>query len=425
MHQTHRLLAACCLSILAQHAAAASASDDAALDLVPATTGAAKKPDSRSFRVFGELAAGRMSLRYGLPAEDTRRASLDFSWEFKASPQWRAVVSDRLDDVHPVNSGSRSTLNSLREAYVGWQDEAGRFAVDLGRVNVRYGPGYGFNPTDYFRDGASRAVTTADPLALRENRLGTAMLRLQRLWNGGSVSLTVAPKLKDGPSNESFSTDLGSTNHAGRVLLAVGMQPTDKVSLQAFVFHERHKGAHLGANATALVSDAVVGFAEWSAGRDHDLLSAAVGPVAQVVTGHRATVGVTYTTPSKLALTTEIEYNGFALTRAQWDQAVSTYGLEPLGTYLYGVQQRQDIASRKALLVYASQRDAGIRNLELTGLLRYNMEDRSRFAWAEARYHWPRFDLALQWQVNLGRAESEYGAQTGKRLVQLLGAFYF
>lgn len=417
--------ALCCLAVLVKPALAAGSTEDAALDLQAAVSDAPKKATGRSFRLFAELAAGQLNQRYGLGNEEVLRSSLDLNWEFKPDARWRAVISDRLDDLHPVDSGSRSTLNSLREAFVGWQDDAGRYGVEVGRVNVRHGPAYGFNPTDYFRDGASRAVTTADPLALRENRLGTGMLRMQRLWDGGAVSLTLAPKLRDGPSLESFSVDLGATNHTDRVLVSVSAQPSDKISVQAFAFHERHKGFQLGANATALVGDALVGFVEWSGGRDYELLSSAVGSAPKVMTGHRAAVGMTYTTQSKLALTAELEYNGFALNRRQWDQALASYGLDPLSAYLYVVQQRQDIASRKAVLFYASQRDAGIKNLELTGLLRYNAEDHSRFAWAEARYHWPKFDLALQWQVSLGRETSEFGAQTGKRLVQLMGAFYF
>lgn len=419
-------LAAClALGMANSPVARAATTDDAALDLVPNAETARPKSTARSWRVFTEMAAGRLSQRYGLPAEDARRVSLDVNWEFKPGAQWRGAVSNRLDDVHPVESGSRSTLNSLREAYLGWQDDGGRLGIDLGRLNVRNGPGYGFNPTDYFRDGASRAVTTADPLALRENRLGTVMLRAQHLWDGGNVSLVLAPKLRDGPSRNSFSLDLGATNHADRMLLAVGVQPSDKVSTQLFAFHERGKGLQLGANATALLGGSVVGFAEWSAGKDHDLLSAALDASPRVVNRQRSTVGLTYTTPSKLALTAEYEYNGFALNRSQWNRALATYGIEPLGAYLYTVQQRQDIASRKALLVYASQRDAGIKNLELTALVRVNLEDHSRFAWAEARYHWPKFDLALQWQTNLGKAETEFGAVTGKSLVQLLAAFYF
>lgn len=400
------------------------ASDADALDLKPDIDESAKPSGGKGLRTLVELAAGRMTQRYGLPTEDTRRASLDLNWEVRLAPQWRAVLSDRVDDQHPVDAGSRSTLNSLREASLGWQSEDGRLALDGGRINYRNGPGYGFNPTDFFRDGSVRALTSSDPLALRENRLGTVMIRAQKVWQGGSVTLAVAPKLRDSASLESFSPDWGATNHASRALLVVSAQPFDKVSLQAFAFDERGKGAQIGVNANALLGDATVAHAEWAGGKDHDLLSAALG-APKTKSSHRAVVGLTFTTPGKLSLTGEFQYNGFALSKAGWSDALRTHGLEPLAAYQIEVQRRQDIASRKAAMVYVSQRDAGLKGLELTGLLRVNLEDHSRFWWAEARYHFNRIDLALQWQQNQGRADSEFGAMPARSLLQLIVAAYF
>lgn len=413
------------LAFLAVQPAFAASEEDAALDLAPAAEAAPAARAEPGLRVFVEGTAGRLTQRYGLPSEDVRRLSLDLTWQFKPAAQWRAVVSNRLDDIHPAEQGSRSTLNSLREVYVGWQAADGQWAADLGRVNLRNGPAYGFNPTDYFRDGSARAVTSADPLALRENRLGTAMLRAQRLWEGGNFTLVAAPKLRDGPSDSSFSPDWGATNHANRVLMSVTTEAGSNVNLQGFAFHEQGKGAQVGASGTALLGRSTVGFFEWSGGKDAELLSEALTPSPRIITGHRATVGATFTLPTGLALTAEFEYNKFALDKAGWNEALATYGLEPLGTYLFHVQRRQDIASRKAAMVYASQRNAFVRNLDLTGLVRYNTEDHSRFYWVEARYHFPKVDVALQWQGNRGAAQTEYGAVPGRTLVQLLAAVYF
>ena len=404
---------------------AALASDDDALALEPEVQAPAKPAARPALRAYAELTAGRLGQRYGLGREDVRRASLDLVWDARLGSQWRAVISDRLDDMHPVDAGERSTLNSLREAFVGWQAADGRLAADLGRVNYRNGPAYGYNPTDYFREGSSRAVTTADPLALRENRLGTVMLRGQWLWQGGSASLALAPKLRDQPSRESFSADWGATNHADRVLLAASAQPSERLGVQAFAFHERGVGAQIGASGTALLGEATVAFAEWSGGRGAELLAASLGPAPRIRTRQQAAIGATYTTASRLSLTAEFEYNGFALDKADWQAALAEYGLPAMGRYLYEVQRRQDIASRRAAMLYLTQKDAGLKNLDLTALLRYNMLDHSRFVWAEARYHFPRVDLALQWQGNLGGALTEYGAQPGRSLVQLLAAFYF
>lgn len=416
---------ACSVALCVPGLALAASSDDAALDLKPAEPATASPASQRDFKAYVELAGGRLSQRYGLGSEDSRRASLDITWSFKPAAQWRLGFSNRLDDIHPVEAGQRSTLNSLREAYVGWQDESGRWAFDLGRLNVRHGPAYGFNPTDHFRDGASRAVTTADPVALRENRLGTVMLRGQRLWDGGSLAVTLAPKLRNAPSDHPFSLDLGATNHSDRLLVTLGTKLGEGSGLQVLAFHERGRGAQLGASATTLIGDATVGFLEWSGGRDAELLSATFDAKPRLTTAHRAAAGLTYTTAGKLSLTAELEYNGFALSQAQWRQVLDQFGLEAMGAYLFEVQRKQDIASRRAVLLYVSQRDAFVRNLELTGLVRYNTHDNSRFLWAEARYHLPKVDVAVQWQTNRGGATTEFGAQTTRSLVQLLATVYF
>ena len=237
-------------------------------------------------------------------------------------------------------------------------------------------------------------------------------------------TLALAPKLRDVASSQSFSPDWGATNHASRALVVVGAQPADKLSLQGFAFSEQGKGAQLGLNANALLGDATVAYAEWAGGKDHDLLSAALG-MPRTKTAHRAAAGLTFTTPGKLSLTGELQYDGFALDKAGWNDALRVYGLEPLGAYLVEVQRRQDIASRKAAMVYVSQRDAGVKGLELTGLVRVNLEDHSRFWWAEARYHFNRVDLAVQWQQNQGRADTEFGAMPARTLLQVVLAAYF
>ncbi len=389
--------------------------------------GAAQEARSeRALRLFGEVAAGRLSQRYGLGTEDTRRASLDLNWDVQPSPQWRAVLSDRLDDVHPVESGSRSTLNSLREAFVGWQGEDGRAGVDLGRVNYRNGPAYGFNPTDYFRDGASRAVTTADPLALRENRLGTAMLRVQRLWQGGSATVALAPKLRDGPSRESFSVDLGATNHADRALLAASLQPSDRSACRPSPSTSGTRACNWAPMARCCSATPPSASSNGRADVTPTCSAPRSSPSPSVISRQRAAVGLTYTTPSKLALTAEWRIQRLcarqgAVASRRWPPSASKPWAPTCTTCSSG---RTSPRARPSCCI-SSQRDAGIKNLELTGLVRYNVDDRSRFVWAEARYHWPRFDLALQWQANQGGALTEYGAQTGRTLVQVLAAFYF
>lgn len=394
----------------------AHAQDDSDALSLGSAPEAAAKPADRSLRLFVEGAAGPLSQRFGLPSETASRLSVDLNWDSRPAPQWRVVLSDRLDDVHPPGTGSRSTLNSLREAYVSRQDESGQMVVDFGRINLRNGPAYGYNPTDYFRDGALRAYTTPDPLSLRDNRLGTVMLRAQRLWTGGSATFAFAPRLDDAPDTGSFAADLGATNSREKVLLAIGAQPTDTISAQVLAFAAQGQGRQIGANLSALLSDSAVAFAEWSGGR------VAFPQTAGSGWRNRTAAGLTYSGPARIALTAEVEYNGGAVDRQVWD-ALAAAGT--LGDYLVEAQRRQDNAARWSTLVYLSQQGGITKQLDLTALLRVNGDDHSRFGWLEMRYHWPHVDLALQWQRSSGAAVSEYGASTTRQIVQLLAAYYF
>jgi hypothetical protein len=267
-------------------------------------------------------------------------------------------------------------------------------------------------------------VTTVDPLSQRENRLGTVMARFQQLWAGGGLSLAVAPRLVNTPSNASFSLDLGATNAHSKGLASWSAQFSDKLSGQLLAYGEQGRGPQLGASVTALLSDAAVGFAEFSRGRDEDLFAATASSAPRRITRNRLALGATYTTPTRLALTAEYEYNGFAPDREAWDAGMSA-GTDAYGRYLQAAQTRQDNATRHAWLFYATQKSLFLKSLDLTAMLRLNADDHSRLGWLELRYHWPRFDAALQWQATSGSAWSEYGLVPYRRSVQLLAAWYY
>lgn len=409
-----------CAVILA-HAPLAQAQDDAGALLLQSAPEAEQKAADKGLRFFVEAAAGSLSQRFGLPTENASRLSLDLNWTVNSGTGWRAVLSNRLDDIHPAGEGSKATLNSLREAYVGHQDEAGQTVLEFGRINVRNGPGYGYNPSDFFRDGSLRAVTTADPLALRDNRMGTVMFLAQRLWTGGSAAVALAPKLATSPDTSSFGLDLGATNPRDRALVTLGAQASDKVSGQLLAYLAEGQSKQLGANMTALLSDTAVAHFEWAGGHDDGQDSPALGTVASGGWRNRGSTGLTYSGVPRLAVTAEVEYNGTAANGS----TLNALSPDQLGAYLLDAQQRQDNAGRWEYLLYATQRGGFTKNLDITALLRVNARDNSRFGWVEARYHWPKIDLALQFQRSSGSATSEYGASSTRQLVQLLAAFYF
>ena len=137
-------------------------------------------------------------------------------------------------------------VNSLREAYLSWQPEAGNTVAGVGPHQPALRPGLRLQPDRLFPDGSLRVLTTADPFALRENRLGTVMLRGQYLWTDGALSLALSPKLEDNPSSDGWNLDLGATNNRDRYLLALSTQFSQRVSSQALLYQEERQLGHAG-----------------------------------------------------------------------------------------------------------------------------------------------------------------------------------
>lgn len=377
----------------------------------------------KSTRIFLEGAFGNATQRYGLGSVGMHRGSLDLTYSGRIGQGLRLVFSDRLDQIHPRGPGLDETVNSLREAYISWQPAGGRSIIEFGRINLRYGPGYGYNPTDYFRDGTLRALTTADPFALRENRLGSVMLRGQQLWSGGSLSVAYSPYLERNPSTDAWSLDLGSTNNRDRLLVALGTQHSASISSQLLLYKAQGQSATIGANVTALLSDAATAHAEFSHGREPDLLRQILLMPVTTGSGTRFVGGFTYTTTTKLSLTAEYHYNGFGLTETRW-QTLATLPAAK-NAYLLESLRRQDLAPRQAVLIYLTQKNFLIADLNLTGYVRVNLEDQSRLVWIELRKHWSKFDIAVQLQQNIGGASSEFGILPDRRILQVLGTYYF
>ncbi len=375
-------------------------------------------------RVFVEGALGNSSQRYLPQSRDLGRASFDLTYATRVGTGLRFALSDRIDNVHPADGGADSTINSLREAYLSWQAEGGSTVLEFGRINLRYGTAYGYNPTDFFRDGSLRTLTTANPFALRDNRLGTVMLRAQQLWSGGSLSVAYSPKLDKTPNADGWSLDLGSTNNRDRLLIALGTQFSQKVNSQFLLYKESGASATIGASGTALLSDAATAHAEWSYGREPSLLSRALAAPGASSRGSRFAAGLTYTTLGKLSVTAEFQYNGFALSRQAWAGLGAT-SIPGQIAYLTEAQRLQELTPQRAVLIYVTQKSFLLKDMDLTAFLRVNALDHSRIAWLELRNHWTSFDLAFQLQQHMGRSTSEFGILPDRRVVQVVGTYYF
>ena len=411
--------AAVLLFLLAAGPALANDADALNLaDQVPA-----KVERASDWHMFIEGALGESTLRSNGTTLSNQRLSIDVQLDKSFAPGWRAVFADRLDLNWQNQPERQNGVNTLKEAYASWQAQENRIA-DLGRINARYGVATGYNPTDFFRAGAVRSVVSVDPGSLKKNRLGSVMLRGQTLWSGGSLSALYSPKLSEQANAAALSPDLGATNNQNRWLLAVSQQITENINPQWLLYGEDRQPAQLGFNLTSLVNDATVAYVEWAGGRSRSLLSQALNGADDSAFRSRLATGLTYTTANKLSLTLEYQYNGAGLDQDKW-QTLPHNAPAAYGQYRQWLQNVQDAPTKQTVFLYAAWQDALISHLDLNAMLRFNATDRSRLSWLEARYRWDQAEAALQWQLNSGRAGSEFGTTPQHKAWQVLVRYFF
>jgi hypothetical protein len=283
-------------------AAAASHGQTDPLDLQSAPTPQETVAES-PLRLFVEAGAGRIDQRFPDDQRSGQRLSVDLRYNRRVSDELRFSFSDRLDHVSPAPFGQEKTVNSLREAFLSWQPEGSSATLDFGRINLRQGAAFGYNPTDYFRTGGLRTVTTADPVALRQIRQGAAMVKGSLLWTDGGATLALAPRLRSAPDNGSFAIDLGATNSRDRALLSVQTRTSERFSAQGSLFLEQGSAPNLGLSTTALLGEALVAHADLAVGKKRRLRDQILNTPADSKRTAQAALGLTYSLPNALALT--------------------------------------------------------------------------------------------------------------------------
>lgn len=404
--------------------AARAAGDPDADALTLADHAEATPQQAKDWRLSVETAASQTWTRgAGTPFEG-ERLSLDANYDAKIATGLRAVLSDRLDLMRSNGGTGPGNVNTLREAYLSWQPGT-RAIVDIGRINLRYGAASGYNPTDYFKEDAVRAIVSPAPQSLRENRQGTVGVQGQWLSAQDSVSLMLSPKLASSPDTRAASLDWGATNPRNRWLLAGSHKFSETFSPQLLLFGGEDTPTQVGLNLSSLVSSNTTVFGEFSFGRGPSLADRAAATVdAPKPWQRRASFGFTTTTSFNLSITNEFEYNSSAPDWRQWD-ALGRQSPRSQLRFLSTAQNLQDLPVRRALFTYVSWQDLFIQHLDLTGFVRLDLETHSRAQWLEVRYHWDRADVALQYQLYSGHAGSVYASVPQQRNVQVVGRFFF
>ncbi|HEX4596648.1 MAG TPA: hypothetical protein VH278_02595 [Burkholderiaceae bacterium] len=342
------------------------------------------------------------------------------AWEerllFDVREEWRLggnvglTYSGRLNlraQDHLDFPGHENVTNDLREAYASWEPVEQTF-VDAGRINLKSGVALGFNPTDFFKTRAVVEPVSVDPVVLREDRLGTLMLRGQRVWRAASLTVAYAPavasrsRIYTDADLHSFDPMFDRTNAQDRFLLKASVDVGDRLSPEFLAYHE-DGSTRWGLNLTASVGQAVVAYAEWSGGSGPGLIeealrfgrtSGTLPPDARAVLPddprqhfrNELAAGASYTTVvPKITFNGEFNYNQAGFSGSDWNNwfraGRGTASSSPIAGELwtirdYALDQQQPV-SRSSVFVRADWLDAFVPKLELTGFVDTDLLDGS------------------------------------------------
>ncbi len=354
---------------------------------------------------------------------NTQRLSLDARWDGRLSPEWRAVLANRVDWnlSHALQSGR--AVNLLKEAYVSHEFDQ-RTMIDAGRINTRYGVALGYNPTDFLGAGTVRSVVSPDPDSVRQNRLGNAMVRGQKVWSRASVTAIWSPKLADRPNQSGGSLDWGASNPRQRFLLAGSYRFAENLNPQWLLLQEQGRSPQLGFNVSRVLTDSTVAYLEWAGGRQQGAWQqwqTPGSPAGTVAWRNRFATGLTWTGNNKLSVTLEGQYDGAAPDTAEWKALRSGPAYQ---AYLSQNAYSGNLATRRAALAYVRWQDAFVTHLDLTAMRSSDLVDHSALNWVEARYHAGSVDLALQWQRITGASNTRYGANPARQTWQFVLSYY-
>jgi hypothetical protein len=407
------------------------------------------------------VAAARGGLVVPLPstAGSTRQELLFIdvrkTWPLAAGVN--AMLSDRFtlrDESDLEFPNHENLINDFREGYLSWEPVE-RTYLDVGRINLKSGVALGFNPTDIFKARAVAQPLSGDPTVLREDRLGTAMVRAQQVWAAGGWMVAIAPALRaptplyHSTTLKSFDPSFDRTNERSRALLKGNVELVDHWAPEVLIFRDGNR-TEFGINMTQSIGQRVIAYLEWAGGKRGNLinealnygretgtLSSGAAPIADDAASRirsDLSLGASYTTDFKVTLNLEYHFSQASFSRRDWSRwfdigsayaAQSTVPAELWYIRGYALEQQQPISRHYAFL-RADWTDAFVPNLEITGFINMNLYDGSCLSQIAADYY-----LSNEWtlgglvSLSTGGRRSDFGSGSQVGSVLLKVARYF
>ncbi|MDR2155156.1 MAG: hypothetical protein LBE78_09060 [Burkholderiaceae bacterium] len=406
---------------LSGFAVTCQAEDDSGLDIADisgldiadtlarsAPSAPAKASTSSQQRIFTEATVSTTS-QAGRSTQ-AARVSLDYFRRIGSGPRMYGIVSGRLDNSWgPAPRSSRDSVHTLRELYVEWQGSP-NWIVNAGRINAQFGEAIAFNPTDFFREGSLRSVTSVLPSDLRDNRQGSVMLRMQRLWNGGSVTVIGSPRLPKHSSKNTFSLDLAATNPSQRWLVAISQKFGQQVTPQLVFAGGASQPPKVGFSVSWLPRPDTVAYVEANVARRPTTLASIGAWHDDTRLRPQVAVGAKWNATDAISINLELDVDKTAPGTAQV-AALTTAPPAVRQAFIETLLRNQNLAYPRQLFVAATWKDLLGPKGNVSALARIDAQSRRGQYWIELRKRYGATELGAQFLSTPGSALQTRGAK--------------
>lgn len=363
---------------------------------------------------------------------NTQRLVGDLRVEGQPAPSVTFRLSDRLEWLANPPAGQAQMLNILREFHVSdtlpWDLQGGLCGVDAGRVNWKLGNSLWYSPLDYFKRNASVSSAAMTPASIRENRLGTVMLRAQCDSGVNVVQAAFVPRMRKDRSFDKSGTSLGldRTNPEDAVIVRGSRTLAEGSTAEVSVLYRDAEGSTVGVGLSQLFGDSVVMGLDIA---NAPALSAADGHSF----GHRATraaLSLAWTIPSGPTLTLEMFHQQDAYGADGWNALRGSGGNAPSPAFISYVVSRsglQDLPTRTSYFAMLNWlRAFDNPNYELLSVVSWNPYDGSHYLEASATWHIGASNsLQFLLERNQGTSHTQYGITPIKTAATLAWMLHF
>ena len=356
-------------------------------------------------------------------------------WQWGQS--FKLAYSARIE--YASGDPSRDSFNyDLRELFLSWTPGSQRrWFTDIGRINVRNGVAYAFNPTDYFRSQSVVDEVSQDPSVRRENRLGTLMVRGQYFLGGATLTAIYAPKLYSQPLSltavPSWSDpQLRRTNADNRFELSASVDFGHDLSPQAVLYHSDGRWSY-GVNLARGFGTQTTAYVEWSASQRSSLITEAMqygertgtfsNSIAPIPTDpgqhveHDLAAGISYTTRSNINFIAEYDLHQAGFSKTDWRHwfAYGVTGNPVLDAELWYLRDyasvQQEPISRQSVFLRVAKDNWPIPHLSASALAIVDLAGTSGLSQADLSYRVSsHVQLELIFQAALGNQRSNFGS---------------